>query len=79
MIDSNKFPNCRNQYLYKYIEKRYELRASPNGRYPIGKKEKFRVIAKNKNRVNKYPSEDRLQTPIQVQAGNEILYRFEYE
>lgn len=61
------------------MEKRYELQASPNGRNPVGKKETFRVIAKNMNGVNKYPSEDRLHTPIRVQVGDDPLYRFEFE
>lgn len=79
MIDSNNLPNCKGEYLYAFIDKRYELYASPKGRKPVGRKEKTSIIAQNKNGVNKYPPNNRLLSPIQVQVGNKILYKFKYK
>lgn len=78
MQNSNDYTNGIGEYLYDFINKRYELCATPDCRKPLGKKESFRIIAKNKNGMNKYPQDNRLLPPIPVKVGNKTLYRFEY-
>jgi|GEM_PF-3031015 len=78
MQNSKAYTSGIGEYLYDLKNKRFELYATPYGRKPSGKKESFRIIAKNKNCVNKYPPENRLLPPIPVRIANKILYRFEY-